>query len=139
MLGKIVKHLKEWCKASSLLSSIYLRDSDEKIFRDLAEYWGSPDRNKDMSHIFGCGRWNDMKFWDAYGEKHEKMFLNLRNMMGGKGETKAMLEWGVGGGCNLRRLQPYFACCYGIDISSENFKECKRILSPDIANRCRFI
>jgi SAM-dependent methyltransferase len=99
-------------------------------------YWrlsGRDDRIQDQSHWCGAMRWNRDR-WLVYGDFYMAGALRLlhdfagKAYIGGLGE-KTALEWGCGGGANVRCLCKAFAQVYGTDIAEDTLDECRRRMS----------
>jgi len=103
----------------------------ENIERDNGLYWKmseSDDRIQDQSHWCGSRRWGKKRWFD-YGDFHCRLILqNLQSYAGPEylatiRERKA-LEWGCGGGANIRPLCQNFRSVYGVDVSPATLDSC---------------
>jgi SAM-dependent methyltransferase len=99
------------------------------------EYWKLSEydeRVQDQSHWLGSARW-DRDRWLAYGDFHGSLvnrFLREHapvDYTGSLGE-KAALDWGCGGGANLRALCGIFGRATGVDVSGATVAQCEKQL-----------
>ena len=96
-------------------------------------YWGlsaRDERVQDQAHWCGVLRWPRER-WTAYGDFHVGYALDLLDRFAGPDFTadlkqKTALEWGCGGGANVRCLCNAFARVYGLDISADTLDACGR-------------
>ncbi len=104
----------------------------ENIEKDNGLYWElsrSDDRIQDQSHWCGSRRWSKERWFD-YGDFHYRLIeQNLQNYAGQEyletiGEKKA-LEWGCGGGANIRPLCQHLCSVYGVDVSRATLESCE--------------
>lgn len=103
-----------------------------KLEKDIALYWGSSDKSEMIqshSHWRGIGEWGEEK-WIKAGEYHWKMVENYLleydpDFLKEISQYQA-LEWGQGGGANMRLLCTYFDQAWGVDISAQNLDECEK-------------
>lgn len=101
------------------------------------EYWKLSEydeRVQDQSHWLGSARW-DRGRWLAYGDFHGDLVLRFlhehaaADYTGRLGE-KAALDWGCGGGANLRALCGIFGRAAGLDVSEATVSQCEKQLRP---------
>ena len=99
------------------------------------EYWKLSEydeRVQDQSHWLGSARW-DRDRWLAYGEFHGALVLRFlrehapTDYIGHLGE-KAALDWGCGGGANLRALCDIFGRVVGVDVAGATVERCDKQL-----------
>jgi SAM-dependent methyltransferase len=99
-------------------------------------YWqlcGRDDRIQDQSHWCGAMRWQQDR-WLAYGDFYFSYALRLLNEFAGTAfvdglDKKTAMEWGCGGGANMRCLCRVFSQVYGTDIAQDTLDACKRQLT----------
>lgn len=104
----------------------------ENIEKDNGSYWEmsrSDDRIQDQSHWYGSRRWDNARWFD-YGDFHYRLIEKcLRNYAEPEYfrtvKDKTALEWGCGGGANIRPLCEHFSSAYGIDVSSATLENCE--------------
>jgi len=102
-------------------------EKDAGLYWDLSRH---DERVQDQSHWAGSARWPREK-WLAYGEFNAGLlegFLNRYAPAEGIGSETA-LDWGCGGGANMRALCRRFRRVIGVDISRPTLEECARQLS----------
>ena len=96
-------------------------------------YWGlsaRDERIQDQAHWCGVMRWPRER-WMEYGDFYVDYALGLLERFSGRtyadslGRMRA-LEWGCGGGANVRCLCRAFARVYGLDISADTLDACAR-------------
>jgi len=103
----------------------------ENLERDNGLYWqmSSHDgRIKDQSHWRGTRRWYDER-WHEYGDFHWSLLSRYLLTYAGREychslHMKTALEWGCGGGANVRPLCHNNALVYGTDVSAPTLDEC---------------
>ncbi len=114
----------------------------ENIEKDNGFYWAlsrSDDRIQDQSHWYGSRRW-DKERWFDYGDFHYRLIhQNIQSYAGQEYlETigdKMALEWGCGGGANIRPLCQNFCSVYGVDVSPATLENCKsQMMNFDLHN-----
>lgn len=111
-------------------------DHDADLVAAAGRYWqlsGRDDRIQDFSHWCGSMRWQRDR-WFAYGDHYLSYALRLLNEFAGVAfvdtlGSKTALEWGCGGGANMRCLCRVFSQVYGADIAHDTLDACKRQLT----------
>ncbi len=105
------------------------------IEEEARDYWRLSEydeRVQDQSHWLGSARW-DRERWLAYGDFHGDLVLRFlrehapADYTGRLGE-KAALDWGCGGGANLRALCGIFGSATGVDVSEATVSQCEKQL-----------
>ncbi len=99
------------------------------------EYWKLSEydeRLQDQSHWLGSARWARER-WLAYGDFHRDLVLRFLNEHAPAGYTdhlvdRTALDWGCGGGANLRALCGVFGRTVGVDVSEATVAQCERQL-----------
>jgi len=105
----------------------------EDLDRDNGLYWNlsfHDGRVRDQSHWCGERRWNERR-WIEYGNFHFNLLSEYIRTWAGPDYLQSLrsgtaLEWGCGGGANVRVLCHHFAHVYGVDISRPTLAECER-------------
>ena len=103
--------------------------------RQARDYWKLSDydeRVQDQSHWLGSARW-DRGRWLAYGDFHGGLVLRFLREHAPADDTarladKAALDWGCGGGANLRALCGIFGRVTGVDVSASTVSQCEKQL-----------
>ncbi len=104
-----------------------------RLEKEAGLYWNlsrHDERVQDQSHWAGSARWPREK-WIEYGEFNAGLlerFLKGHASAEGLGSQTA-LDWGCGGGANMRALCRRFLRVIGVDISRPTLEECARQLS----------
>jgi len=99
------------------------------------EYWRLSEydeRVQDQSHWLGSARW-DRERWLAYGDFHGGLVLRFLREYAPSDYAvglayKAALDWGCGGGANLRALCGIFGRATGVDVSAATVAQCEKQL-----------
>jgi SAM-dependent methyltransferase len=102
---------------------------------DAGLYWNlsrHDERVQDQSHWAGSARW-PRKRWLEYGELNfglvQSFFQQYARSEFAEGfASKTALDWGCGGGANMKALCRRFRHVIGIDISTSTLEECTRQL-----------
>jgi ubiquinone/menaquinone biosynthesis C-methylase UbiE len=108
---------------------LFLKQTGNSI-KDAGVYWSLSNRNesiKDMSHWRGVGRWSEhnwMRLGDFHLEVVNDFFRNYNIKELNRINSGNALEWGPGGGANIRFLCNMFNKVFGADISESNLNEC---------------
>lgn len=108
----------------------------ENLERDNGLYWdlsSSDDRIQDQSHWCGSRRWTSTR-WFEYGDFHDQLIKKYLEIYADTDyvtnlHQKVALEWGCGGGANVRPLCRSFADVYGTEVSKATIDECERQIS----------
>lgn len=127
---KMIKdlHIKIYRKLKKKFGKYFIY---ENIKKDSAIFWKSSfydSRVKNLSHWRGVGDWNDQR-WFAFGDFYKELisrYMSIVNEDSVSLAKKSALEWGPGGGVNVRILCELFEQVHGVDISEANLKECQR-------------
>jgi len=109
--------------------------SDSSLGQEAGQYWNLSrydERVQDQSHWCGSARW-DRRRWLAYGDFHGSLvnrFLREHASADytGRLDEKNALDWGCGGGANLRALCGIFGHATGIDVSAATVAQCEKQL-----------
>lgn len=130
-----------WCEVDTMtllgrmkwaLAS-FVEKLNEDIEKDTGRYWElstSDERVQDQSHWCGSRRW-DRRRWFEYGDFHYHLIEHYLTRHAGPqyleslGEKDA-LEWGCGGGANIRPMCRHFRSVYGVDVSHATLDNCER-------------
>jgi len=129
--GKILSRMRE-----------YFREDPETV---AGSYWrlsARDERVRDQSHWCGVLRWPRER-WMAYGDFYVAYALDLLDRFAGRAfiedlGRKTALEWGCGGGANVRCLCNAFAHVYGLDISEDTLDACEgQMKKYDLSNFTR--
>ncbi|MCX5858248.1 MAG: methyltransferase domain-containing protein [Deltaproteobacteria bacterium] len=110
--------------------------SEPDLVAAAGSYWqlsGRDDRIQDQSHWCGAMRWQRDR-WFAHGDVYFSYALRLLNEFAGAAfvdslDRKTAMEWGCGGGANMRCLCQSFSQVYGVDIAPDSLDACKRQLT----------
>lgn len=105
-------------------------EKDAGLYWDLSRY---DERVQDQSHWAGSARWPRTR-WLEYGEFNFGLVKNFfmqfaPTELAGGFASKTALDWGCGGGANMRALCRYFRRVIGVDISQPTLNESARQLS----------
>jgi hypothetical protein len=119
-------------KGGNILSRMreYLREDPVAV---AGYYWrltARDERIRDQAHWCGVMRW-PVERWTAYGDFYVAYALDLLGRFAGRAFVedlgrKTALEWGCGGGANIRCLCKAFVRVYGLDISAATLNACER-------------
>ncbi len=109
--------------------------SDSSLGQEAGQYWNLSrydERVQDQSHWCGSARW-DRRRWLAYGDFHGALVRRfLREFASddysGNLGKKAALDWGCGGGANLRVLCGIFGRVTGVDVAGATVAQCEKQL-----------
>ncbi|MFB3925812.1 MAG: class I SAM-dependent methyltransferase [Syntrophales bacterium] len=120
-------------KPISAVSGFFAAGRSRSLEEDAGMFWNMSrydDRVQDYSHWAGAGRWNHQR-WLQYGESNFRLILAYLLEYGGRDfldelHLKTALEWGCGGGANVRALCDRFRSVYGVDIAQATLDECER-------------
>lgn len=101
--------------------------------KDSGMYWQlsrQDSRIQDQSHWCGVRRWNRDR-WLEYGKFHYDLIVRYALSFAGPDSVETFhrqvaLEWGCGGGSNVRLLCENFRQVYGIEVSKASLDECER-------------
>jgi hypothetical protein len=109
----------------------------QKFQGDLAKgsgmYWQmsrQDSRIQDQYHWCGVRRWSRDR-WLKYGKFHYDLIVRYTQSYGGSASEEEFhrqtaLEWGCGGGANVRLLCENFSHVYGVEVSEASLHECER-------------
>lgn len=105
----------------------------EDLERDNGLYWKlsrQDNRIQDQSHWCGVRRWSRDR-WFEHGQFHFDLISRYLNKFANPDyienlHRKTALDWGCGGGANVRLLCENFSHVYGIDVSEATLDECER-------------
>lgn len=104
--------------------------------KDSGMYWQlsrQDSRIQDQSHWCGVRRWGRDR-WLEHGKFHYDLIVKYMDSFAGPASVKmfhrqAALEWGCGGGANVRLLCENYRQVYGIEVSEASLEECGRQMS----------
>lgn len=107
----------------------------KRLEEEAREYWKLSEydeRVQDQSHWLGSARW-DRGRWLSYGNFHGDLVLRFLREYAPAGYTarlgeKDALDWGCGGGANLRALCGIFGRATGVDVSEATISRCDKQL-----------
>jgi hypothetical protein len=119
-------------KIKNLFTGIKSTDSAD-LESCAGQYWqlsGWDERIQDQAHWCDVMRWPRER-WIEYGDFYVAYVVRLLKQFAGAAFVndlgrKTTLEWGCGGGANIRCLGKAFSHVYGVDISEETLNECVR-------------
>jgi SAM-dependent methyltransferase len=119
-------------KIKNLFTGIKPTDSAD-LESCAGQYWqfsGWDERIQDQAHWCDVMRWPRER-WIEYGDFYVAYVMRLLKHFAGMAFVndlgrKTTLEWGCGGGANIRCLGKAFSHVYGVDISEETLNECGR-------------
>ena len=119
-------------KIKNLFTGIKSTDSAD-LESCAGQYWqlsGWDERIQDQAHWCDVMRWPRER-WIEYGDFYFAYVVRLLKQFAGAAFVndlgrKTTLEWGCGGGANIRCLGKAFSHVYGVDISEETLNECGR-------------
>lgn len=119
-------------KIKNLFTGIKSTDSAD-LESCAGQYWqlsGWDERIQDQAHWCDVMRWPRER-WIEYGDFYFAYVVRLLKQFAGMAFVndlgrKTTLEWGCGGGANIRCLGKAFSHVYGVDISEETLNECGR-------------
>lgn len=102
------------------------------IRKDARNFWKASLKDEDvrsLSHWCGTGAWEEEK-WHKFGEFYRELicryFQKYDKNFSAVMKNKVALEWGPGGGVNVRVLCDMFRLVHGVDISNANLEECHK-------------
>jgi hypothetical protein len=103
------------------------------IEKDSGMYWQlsrQDSRIQDQSHWCGVRRW-DRDRWLEHGTFHYDLIMKYMRSFAGPASVETFhrqtaLEWGCGGGANVRLLCENFRQVYGVEVSEASLDECQR-------------
>jgi hypothetical protein len=109
---------------------------EDDLVAAAGRYWqlsGRDDRIQDQSHWCGAMRWEQER-WFAHGDFYFSYAHRLLSEFAGDAfvaglDRKTAMEWGCGGGANVRCLCQAFSQVYGADIAQDTLDACKRQLT----------
>ena len=102
----------------------------KEIEKQASDFWQKENDSlvQDKSHFRGGKKWNNQK-WFEWGILYEHLLVRYFSKYDDEFLTnihlKTALEWGTGGGVNLRILSHLFKNSIGVDISKSNLLETK--------------
>ena len=117
----------------------YFHEDPETVAGSYWQLSARDERVRDQAHWCGVLRWPRER-WMEYGDFYVAYALKLLERFSGRAflddlGRKTALEWGCGGGANVRCLCKAFARVYGLDISKDTLTACARQMKDDgIAN-----
>jgi hypothetical protein len=118
------------------MAKAFKQKFQEDIEKDSGAYWQlsrQDSRIQDQSHWCGVRRW-DRDRWLEHGNFHYDLIVKYITSFAGSASVEtfhrqAALEWGCGGGANVRLLCENFRRVYGIEVSEASLDECGRQMS----------
>ncbi len=112
-----------------LLARIGLRQGEAAIIDQSQGYWTREALTApNMFHWRGEEGIGDDAF-DRIGADNAARFLRFAAALDFPTTDLTILEWGCGGGANLRALVPHAAGLYGVDVSPESLAHAERELA----------
>lgn len=107
--------------------------NEHSIIKEVWETYEDEQWRQDQSHWRGVGRWKDDRKWQSIGISTLDKVRFTWSLLGRERLPSPLtcLEWGQGGGANLFALRPYCKTYYGVDISSKNLDEAKRMITQE--------
>jgi len=125
-------HLSLISKSRDLFRRVkqHLHEDPESVAGSYWQLSAQDARIQDQAHWCGVMRWPRER-WMAYGDFYVSRALHLIDRFAGPSffshrEEETALEWGCGGGANIRCLCKAFSRVYGLDISEETLNACER-------------
>ena len=132
MVKKCIKRLANALGISrNPLLKLRLKSAGD-VEKDAGVFWDSSESQqvvRELAHWRGEGRWSD-EDWLEVGDFNIALILKYLKGYAAPEyrqdlSSKVALEWGPGGGANVRILCENFAKVYGVDISASSLKECE--------------
>lgn len=125
--GKSVARLVQ-DRAHRVLSTIGLRQSDDRLNADAQRFWEETDDDRwaTNSHWAGGSVFRDNDLFDVIGERHLRMFERAARSLEFKEPWGRIVDWGCGGGMNAVRFAPRASEYVGVDVSDTSLAECGR-------------
>lgn len=115
-------------RAHRVLSTIGLRQSDDRLNADSQRFWDDADDDRwaTNSHWASGPVFRDNDLFDVIGERHLRMFERAARALEFKEPWGRIVDWGCGGGMNAVRFAPRATEYVGVDISAKSLAECRR-------------
>ena len=115
-------------RAHRVLTTIGLRQSDDRLNADSQRFWDGADDDRwaSNSHWASGPVFRDNDLFDAIGERHLRMFERAARALEFKEPWGRIVDWGCGGGMNALRFAPRATEYLGVDISARSLAECRR-------------
>jgi SAM-dependent methyltransferase len=112
------------------LGSLGLRQSEDRLIADAAEYWADRDDPQwsDHSHWRG-GSIIDQGRFEEIGAEHLALFDRLAATVGGAPDLGHVVEWGVGGGANAVHFAPRAREFVAVDVNPDSPAEAARLVA----------
>lgn len=129
-LKRAVRHVED--VAQRTLSTVGLRQSDERIAAEAQDYWNSSNER----HWANNSHWRTgsafavdpagTDLWAEIGRRNLDQFERAARHAGFTGPWGRVLEWGCGGGANAVHFAPRADEFIGVDVSAASIEECGR-------------